>query len=66
MSELGDGSFLHPRSVVREGEQVRVRVIHIDAAARRLGLSLRQVSQNSAKEDESPIQSEHTEALSSF
>jgi small subunit ribosomal protein S1 len=66
VSELGDGSFLHPRSVVREGEQVRVRVIHIDAAARRLGLSLRQVSQNSAEEDESPIQSEHTEALSSF
>lgn len=66
VSELGDGSFLHPRSVVREGEHVRVRVIHIDAAARRLGLSLRQVSQNTAEEDESPIPSEHTEALSSF
>ena len=66
VSELGDGSFLHPRSVVREGEHVRVRVIHIDAAARRLGLSLRQVSQNTAEEDESPIASEHTEALSSF
>ncbi len=66
VSELGDGSFLHPRSVVREGEHVRVRVIHIDAAARRLGLSLRQVSQNTADEDESPIASEHTEALSSF
>lgn len=66
VSELGDGSFLHPRSVVREGEHVRVRVIHIDAAARRLGLSLRQVSQSSAEEGESPIPSEHTEALSSF
>lgn len=66
VSELGDGSFLHPRSVVREGEQVRVRVIHIDAAARRLGLSLRQVSQKSSEESESTIPSEHPEALSSF
>ena len=49
VSELGDGNFLHPRSVVREGEQVRVRIIHIDADNRRLGLSLRQV----------PINSEH-------
>ena len=44
-SELGDGNFLHPRSVLEEGEHVRVRIIHIDAVNRRLGLSLRQVSQ---------------------
>jgi small subunit ribosomal protein S1 len=66
VSELGDGSFLHPRSVVREGEMVRVRVIHIDAAARRLGLSLRQVSQSASEENETAIPSEHPEALSSF
>jgi len=45
VSELGDGSFLHPRSVVREGEPVRARIIHIDGASRRLGLSLREVPQ---------------------
>jgi small subunit ribosomal protein S1 len=50
VSELGDGNLLHPRNVVREGEQVRVRIIHIDAADRRLGLSLRQVSQHEADE----------------
>lgn len=66
VSELGDGSFLHPRSVVREGEKVRVRVIHIDANARRLGLSLRQVSQNSSKEAEPTVQTEHPETFSSY
>jgi small subunit ribosomal protein S1 len=66
VSELGDGSFLHPRSVVREGEMVRVRVIHIDAAARRMGLSLRKVSQSPSEEGESTVTSEHPETLSSF
>lgn len=43
VSEMGDGNFLHPRNVVTEGEMVRVRIIHIDAEDRRLGLSLRDV-----------------------
>ncbi len=45
VSELGDGNFMHPRNVVQEGEQVRVRIIHIDADGRRLGLSLRKVGE---------------------
>jgi small subunit ribosomal protein S1 len=45
VSELGDGNFMHPRNVVQEGETVRVRIIHIDADERRLGLSLRGVPQ---------------------
>jgi small subunit ribosomal protein S1 len=45
VSELGDGNFMHPRNVVHEGETVRVRIIHIDADDRRLGLSLRSVPQ---------------------
>jgi ribosomal protein S1 len=32
---------LHPRNVVHEGEQVRVRVLRVDSANHRLGLSLR-------------------------
>lgn len=59
ISELGDGSFLHPRSVVHEGERVRARIIHIDGPARRLGLSLRGVPQHSSQADdvaqESPV-----------
>jgi small subunit ribosomal protein S1 len=56
VSELGDGSFLHPRSVVHEGERVRARVIHIDGSARRLGLSLRDVPQRPT--DEGDVETE--------
>ena len=45
ISELGEGNMLHPRNVVQEGEQVRARIIHLNPAERRLGLSLRQVVQ---------------------
>jgi len=41
VSELAEGSFLHPRNVVREGESVTVRIIKIDSDNHRLGLSLR-------------------------
>ncbi|MFP4321165.1 MAG: 30S ribosomal protein S1 [Anaerolineales bacterium] len=41
VSELAEGHFLHPRNVVREGEQVQVRILNIDNRARRIGLSLR-------------------------
>lgn len=50
VSELAEGTFLHPRNVVREGDQVRVRVLNIDRANQRLGLSLRQ-----ARDGGSPI-----------
>lgn len=43
ISELAEGHFLHPRNVVQEGDQVSARVLNIDPANRRLGLSLRQV-----------------------
>ena len=42
ISELSDGPFGHPSEVVREGQEVRVRVLHVDPDSRRLGLSLRQ------------------------
>jgi small subunit ribosomal protein S1 len=42
VSELVEGSFLHPRNVVHEGDAVRVRVLSIDAHNHRLALSLRQ------------------------
>ncbi|HEY4689941.1 MAG TPA: S1 RNA-binding domain-containing protein [Anaerolineae bacterium] len=46
VSELAEGNFLHPRNVVCEGQLVCVRVLHVDGAHRRLGLSLRQVDGN--------------------
>ena len=42
ISELAEGHFLHPRNVVEEGKGVSARVLNIDPANRRLGLSLRQ------------------------
>lgn len=42
VSELAEGNFLHPRNVVREGDAVQVRVLNLDAANHRMGLSLRQ------------------------
>lgn len=41
ISELAEGSFLHPRNVVQEDATVTVRVLSIDPDNRRLALSLR-------------------------
>ncbi len=43
ISELAEGNFLHPRNVVQEGDVVTARVLSVDGAKHRLGLSLRQV-----------------------
>ena len=48
ISELAEGNFLHPRNVVHEHDTVRVRVLSVDVAHRRLGLSLRQVHNGSS------------------
>lgn len=45
ISELAEGSFLHPRDVVRKGDVVVARVIHVDGKGKRLALSLRGVDQ---------------------
>jgi small subunit ribosomal protein S1 len=41
ISELAEGSFMHPRNVVNEGDKVRVRVIHVDGTKHRLALTMR-------------------------
>jgi small subunit ribosomal protein S1 len=66
VSEMGDGTAAHPGEVVHEGERVHVRIVNINAGARRLGLTLRQV------EPWQPVTGPHHapdsrhEALSSF
>jgi len=42
LSELTDTNITHPREVVREGDQVSVKIIRIDPERRRIGLSLKQ------------------------
>lgn len=44
VSELAEGSFMHPRNVVTEGERVRARIMNIDGEGRRIGLSLRRAN----------------------
>ncbi len=66
VSEIGDGNFLHPRSVIREGEHVKVRIIHIDPEGRRLGLSLRHVPQKLDEDPTEVTESTQREPLSSY
>ncbi|MCW1969588.1 MAG: S1 RNA-binding domain-containing protein [Anaerolineae bacterium] len=40
-SEMGEGNFLHPRSVMKFGERVHAYVLHADAGTRRLALTLK-------------------------
>lgn len=46
VSELSDRRVGHPKEVVKEGQLVTLRVIRIEAAKRRLGLSLKRVTQS--------------------
>jgi small subunit ribosomal protein S1 len=41
ISELAEGSFMHPRNVVKEGDRVRVRVLNVDGPRRRIALTMR-------------------------
>ncbi|GAC1358922.1 MAG: 30S ribosomal protein S1 [Herpetosiphon sp.] len=43
VSEIGDGRVQHPKEVLKEGETVPVRIIRIDPARKRIGLSMRRV-----------------------
>lgn len=47
ISEISDRNIGHPRDVLSEGQDVRVRIIHIDPDRRRMGLSMKQVADES-------------------
>jgi len=47
ISELSDERIAHPNGVVKEGDEVQLRIIRIDPSRRRLGLSLRQARDES-------------------
>jgi small subunit ribosomal protein S1 len=46
ISELADERITHPKNVIKEGDTVSLRIIRIDAARHRLGLSLRQAHED--------------------
>jgi small subunit ribosomal protein S1 len=43
ISEISDKNITHPREIVSENQEVKVRIIHIDPERRRMGLSMKQV-----------------------
>ncbi len=43
ISEISDKNITHPREVLAEGQEVKVRIIHIDPERRRMGLSMKEV-----------------------
>jgi small subunit ribosomal protein S1 len=46
ISELSEERINHPKDVVKEGDTLTLRVIRVDAAHRRLGLSLRRAQED--------------------
>ncbi len=54
ISELAEGSFLHPRNVVRKGDRVTARVLHVDSRKKRLALSMRNTSAPGTPESDAP------------
>jgi small subunit ribosomal protein S1 len=52
VSEMGDGRVQHPRDVVQEGDLIQARIIRIDPARKRMGLSMRQSEEGSAASEE--------------
>ena len=47
ISEMADYRIGHPKEIVQEGDEVQVRIIKVDSQNRRVGLSLRQASEES-------------------
>lgn len=54
ISELAEGRVAHPKQVVKEGDQVNVRILRIELEKRRIGLSLRGVDQLPTATEEKP------------
>jgi small subunit ribosomal protein S1 len=46
VSELAEGRVAHPKNVVNVGDQLDLKVIRIDPAKRRIGLSLKRVNED--------------------
>ena len=64
VSEMGDGRVQHPRDVVQEGQVVQARIIRIDPARKRMGLSMRQPNDAGASGRES-VEDDHPGSRSS-
>ena len=50
ISEISHKNVNHPRDLLEEGQEVQVRVIHIDPDRQRMGLSLKQVDDENSED----------------
>jgi small subunit ribosomal protein S1 len=48
ISELAEGSFLHPRDVVQQGDKVVAKILQVDSRSKRLSLTLRGTKNSTA------------------
>jgi small subunit ribosomal protein S1 len=55
ISELSEDRITHPKQVVREGDVVPLKVIRIEAARHRLGLSLKQAEEEGFEPEEGGV-----------
>jgi small subunit ribosomal protein S1 len=63
ISELSEQHVESPEQVVQVGEQVRVKVVDVDVARRRISLSIRRAGEDAEEVPEPEIQAETTEEL---
>ena len=64
ISELTSRMIKHPREVIREGEEVKLKILRIEPERRRLGLSLKQAEEEGLEEqgsEEQGIEEQSTE-----
>lgn len=63
LSELADRPVQSPREVVKEGDILELRIIRVDAANKRIGLSLRRAAEpNFTGDDQQPTETERATA----
>ena len=66
ISELSHQVIKHPRDVVNEGDELKLKIIRIEPERRRLGLSLKQAQEDSGEVEASPVSASLEEEEGSF
>jgi small subunit ribosomal protein S1 len=66
ISELSHQVIKHPRDVVNEGDELKLKIIRIEPERRRLGLSLKQAQEDSGEVEASPVSASLEEGEGSF
>ncbi|MEE9584022.1 MAG: 30S ribosomal protein S1 [Candidatus Brocadiales bacterium] len=65
VSEMSDKRVSDPQGIVSIGDEIEVKIIRLDAPARKLGLSIKQISKTTQEgeesKEESPQEAENTE-----